>query len=196
MQNNGMPQNTDASHARGAPLQLMRTATSHRIPRDHHFPADDSHAPSLLQAAGVSAATNEPLSDQPRDPSPGLPLANVTTTAARSRYCATTMNNRGRLADQTPLKFLGWGPSTPIMITLVGDTGLIVVRRYGPDALTRQGFLHLPARVRRACTLYGGDRLLLLARPMDQLLLAYTPRAVETMTAAFHSTITATLEFL
>jgi hypothetical protein len=136
--------------------------------------------PSLLRAAGIAPA--------PRDLRPLPLIALFEADVDRSRYLATTtIDDRGRLADRTPLKVLGWEPGRSLTIATLPEPGIVVVRGDGPNAVTRQGHLRLPAEVRRGCRLAGGDRLLVAAHPDHDVLVAYNVFAVEAMLLAYHA---------
>jgi hypothetical protein len=83
-------------------------------------------------------------------------------------HCVVTpIDARGRLADSSPARILGWAPGHPISITVIPQDGgqIIDVRPGGPNAITRQGHLRIPAYVRRLCRITTGDRLLVAATP-------------------------------
>ncbi len=67
--------------------------------------------------------------------------------------------------------------------------GVVMVssRANGTEAIARQGHVRLPARVRHACRLGCGDRLLMAAYPDRDLLLIYTMAALDMMVLA-HAT--------
>lgn len=104
-------------------------------------------------------------------------------------FVVTTIDGRGRLADRSPLRVLGWTPHCTITITTVGRAVIVVTRSAGPDAITRQGHLRLPARVRHACRLDTGARLLVAASPDGDLLAAYPAPSVEASLLAYHKTL-------
>ncbi|MBN1174456.1 MAG: hypothetical protein JXA67_19975 [Micromonosporaceae bacterium] len=158
---------------------------------DPRHDEDRSRIRGLLQAAGMAPTTGDPdavgeIADR------RLPLATLLDLhpdgGSRS-CCVTTIDDRGRLADRTPLRVLGWEPATPVTIAAIPTAGIILVRHGGPDRLTRQGHLRLPATIRHDHRLTGGERLLILIHPADDLLVAYTPHALDQMTAAYHTQI-------
>jgi bifunctional DNA-binding transcriptional regulator/antitoxin component of YhaV-PrlF toxin-antitoxin module len=51
-------------------------------------------------------------------------------------------------------------------------------------AVTNQGYLGLPAPVRRWCGLLANDRVFLVAEPDDARLVVYSPAALDAMVAA------------
>jgi hypothetical protein len=122
------------------------------------------------------------------------PLPLVQLIAARSMQesflAATSVDDRGRLADRTALKELGWRPGTPVAISMIPAAGVLVVRRNGPDVITSQGHLRLPAPIRHGLRLRANDRLLLLALVHDDVLVAYLASALEDMVSAYHAGIT------
>jgi hypothetical protein len=104
-------------------------------------------------------------------------------------FVVTTIDSRGRLADRSPLRVLGWSPDCTINITTVGRAVIVATRSAGPDAVTRQGHLRLPAPVRHACRLDTGARLLVAASPDRDLLAAYPASSVEASLLAYHKTL-------
>lgn len=118
---------------------------------------------------------------QRRQPTPslarGLPLAGLSMPdhASTTYYAITAMEVRGRLADQSPVHILHWQPG--LRVDIAPMPGLMVIRPTvdGSDAIARQGHVRLPARIRHACHLDDGDRLLMAA------LLIYTMTALDAM---------------
>jgi hypothetical protein len=165
------------------------------------IPAGNGHGQpiirSLLQAAGMAPIADESLAEE----SPfgisvrGLPLIELRDgNAEGARYCvATTVDYRGRFADRTPLKIMGWEPATSITISMIPNAGIILVRRGGADAVTRQGHLRLPPNIRHGCRIRTGDRVLVVAHLDDGVLVGYTPFAMDAMASAYHASI-ATLD--
>jgi hypothetical protein len=88
----------------------------------------------------------------------GLPLAPLLPPMpAPSLYCALTpIDDRGRLADRSPIRALGWPPGQAITISVVQETVIVVSQPTGAESITRQGHLLLPARVRHICRLNAG----------------------------------------
>lgn len=122
----------------------------------------------------------------------GLPLGRVAVSATRDEsvhYVTTTVDNRGRLSDRSPLRVLGWGPHHPVALSVL--PGLIVVDtpRSGRDAVTRQGHLRLPAYVRHRCRIHAGDRVLVLACPEHDTLIIYTLHVLDQMVLAYHTAL-------
>lgn len=144
---------------------------------------------SLLAAAGLAPARDaESVWGNAARP---LPLVGLLDRVAdRSRYVtATVMDDRGRLADRTALKSLGWQPRQPISISTLPSAGILVVRRGGQDSVTPHGHLRLPADIRHGCRLAAGDRLLVIAHPDHDLLVAYNVFAVSAMLTAYHAIV-------
>ena len=151
------------------------------------LPSGQPRAVGLMAAAGmITSSDPQPARDR-TSASSGLPLVQVREARGpRSRPYATTMDGRGRLADRTPIRILGWQPGSPLSIS-VSPAGVLLVRHGGPEALTSRGFLHLRADIRHACRLRTGDRVLLVARPVERMLLIYTPHAVDLMSSAYRA---------
>lgn len=79
-----------------------------------------------------------------------------------SLYCVVTpIDDRGRLADRSPIHAVGWSPGQPVTISVTHQT-IVIVRPGGPELITRQGHLRLPARIRHMCRMTAGDRVLVV----------------------------------
>jgi hypothetical protein len=157
-------------------------------------PRQQSPVRSLLQAAGIAPIGDEVQHDDDLYGGlHGLPLIQLLDRRSFGpHYCAaTTMNDRGRLADRTLLKAMSWSASTAITISAVEDAGIIVVTRGGMQRINRHGHLQLPAAVRHGCRILGGERLLAVARPHHHVIVIYTPYALDAMATAYHDALTA-----
>jgi hypothetical protein len=91
------------------------------------------------------------------------------------------MDRRGRLADRSPIRAVGWPPGQPITISASQDPYLVIVRPGGPDKITRDGHLRLPARIRHTCKLSAGDRLLVTVTTTPPMVAVYLMATVETI---------------
>jgi hypothetical protein len=108
---------------------------------------------------------------------------------APSLYCVLTpIDDRGRLADRSPIRAVGWPPGQPIMISVVQETVVVVSQSNGAESITRQGHLRLPARVRHICRLTSGDHLLIAAGPGSGVLVGYTMPLLESILLKHHLT--------
>jgi hypothetical protein len=128
---------------------------------------------------------------QSSSPARGLPLARVVAPGRTPvAYCVVTpIDDRGRFADRSPLQVLQWRSGLPVAMCVLPGAVVIVPHRNGRHAITRQGYLRLPACVRHVCRLEAGDRLLLVACSDRDLLVAYTMAALEAMLLAYHTAI-------
>lgn len=113
----------------------------------------------------------------------GLPLPDLATVrrTTTARYALTTADRQGRLADRSSLKALGWAPGQPISITAAPDFLVIRAATHSRETLTGQGFLQLPAALRRRYHILPGDQLLIAAYPDRDLALICTPAALDQM---------------
>jgi hypothetical protein len=118
----------------------------------------------------------------------GLPLAPLLPPMpVPSLYCTLTpIDDRGRLADRSPIRAVGWSPGQPITISVVQETVVVVSQPNGAESITRQGHLRLPARVRHLCRLTLGDRLLIAAAPGPGVLMGYTMPSLESILLKHH----------
>lgn len=163
---------------------------------DRQDDAGQTHVQGLLHAAGMAATDDTDSAIDVNSTGAGgrgLPLVELLDARSNgSRYCVTTtIDDRGRLADRTPLKVLGWAPGAAVTVSMVHNAGIILVRARGSDAVTRQGHLRLSANVRHGCRIHTGDRLLVVAHTTEDVLVAYTPFALDAMTSAYHATLSA-----
>jgi hypothetical protein len=148
---------------------------------------------SLLEAAGIAPTTDqEQFDDGVYGGLRGLLLIQLLDRrTVGPRYCAATaVTNRGRLADRTLVKTMEWSAATAITIDMLPEAGIIVVTRGGSDSITRDGYLQLPADIRHGCHIRGGERLLAVARPSHNIVVVYTPCALDAMTTAYHDRLT------
>ncbi|WP_143021424.1 hypothetical protein [Prauserella marina] len=136
-------------------------------------------------------STLRPGAPQTRQQTKSLPVAALLESVQSSAlyFVVTTMDARGRLADRSPLRALGWTPGSAITITAVGRAVIAATRSAGPNAITHQGHLRLPAPIRHACRLDTGARLLVAASPVRDLLAVYPGSSVEASLLAYHETL-------
>jgi len=118
----------------------------------------------------------------------GLPLAPLLAPIpAPSLWCALTpIDDRGRLANRSPIRVLGWLPGQPITISVVQETVVVSSGSNGAESITRQGHLRLPAHVRHLCRIIPGDRLLIAAAPGPGVLVGYTTASLESILLKHH----------
>lgn len=135
----------------------------------------------------ITAALCSAETDLPRQVI-GLPLAPLLAPMpAPSLYCAVTpIDDRGRLADRSPIRALGWPPGQPTTISVVQETVVVSSGPHGTASITRQGHLRLPAHVRHLCRITPGDRLLIAAAPGPGILAGYTTPSLESILLNHH----------
>ena len=152
-------------------------------PRENRSRADGVSIADQIAAVLFSAETEAHLQVT------GLPLAPLPPPMpAPSLYCVLTpIDDRGRLADRSPIRAVGWSPGQPITISVVQETVVVISPQpNGAESLTRQGHLRLPAPVRHICRLAAGDRLLVAAAPGPGVLMAYTMPLLESILFTHH----------
>ena len=149
----------------------------------------NSHLSQQLRSVGDHLASTLTTDRAVSRPSArGLPVAQLLTQVHDGSlyYVVTAIDSRGRLADRSPLRILGWLPESSISINVVQGVVIVVTRSRGPGIITRQGHVRLPASVRHSCRLAPGARLLVAAYPDHDLLAVYTTSALEAMLLAYH----------
>jgi hypothetical protein len=70
------------------------------------------------------------------DAPPRLP---VPTPPPSLHYTVTPVDARGRLADRSPIRALGWLPGQPITITVLQRAVVVTAQAGAADAITGQG---------------------------------------------------------
>lgn len=120
----------------------------------------------------------------------GLPLPplSVPTPLPSLYYTVTPIDARGRLADRSPIRALGWRPGQPVTITVTEQVVVVTAQAGGAESITRQGHLRLSARIRHACRLNAGDRVLVAAAPTPGVLAVYTMALLESILREHHAT--------
>lgn len=125
----------------------------------------------LAQARTSSSGT-------PQRQSLPLPDLAAAPDAASVVYRIAAVDERGRIAERSVVRALGWCPGQRLQVGLF-STATLVLR---PDpaglfALARRGHIPLPIAARRWCHLQAADRGLLAATPEHDLLVLYTTSA-------------------
>ncbi|WP_344616874.1 hypothetical protein [Dactylosporangium salmoneum] len=87
---------------------------------------------------------------------------------------ATTVDARGRLADGSPARVLGWSPGQLLTIVVTAGVVQLATAQDSALALTKQGYLRLPSEIRHAIGLVQGDRVLAVARPALDTVMIYS----------------------
>lgn len=126
-------------------------------------------------------------SDNTPDPLPmGSLLALPRDNSLIHRIAA--IDSRGRISDQTIIQALEWAPKTTISIE-ISSSKVAVVRpnRSGVHALSKQGYLLLPAPMRRRMGLRARDRVFLVAAVHHKVLVLHNLSALDEMVLAYHS---------
>jgi hypothetical protein len=93
---------------------------------------------------------------------PGLPVPRLSAPRPDTVACyaLTKIDDRGRLADRSLIRALGWGPGHRVQLAVAEGAVLAVSSAEGRDAINGQGHLRLPAAVRRSCDLEPGDQVM------------------------------------
>ena len=114
-----------------------------------------------------------------------------TIREAGTLYGFASVDGRGRVSDKAMPRALDWIPGTRLDIR--ATLGLLVVRACleGVFTITGQGYLALPASVRRWCDLAAGERVFLAGVPSEGQLLVYPPAALDALISTSRSQLPA-----
>ncbi|WP_143234473.1 AbrB/MazE/SpoVT family DNA-binding domain-containing protein [Paractinoplanes atraurantiacus] len=105
-------------------------------------------------------------------------------------YALTACDRQGRLADRSAINALGWEPHQRVAIEVGAQRILVQPDDSARQALTREGFLRLPAAVRHRYGMRAGDRLLLAAVPdQNALLICFAAILDDLLAQAFGSLV-------
>ncbi len=95
------------------------------------------------------------------------------------------LDDRGRVAERSMVRALGWQPGQRLAIRAGTQVITITADPAGVFTLARRGHIPLPVAARRWCFLAPGDRVLLAAAPQQAVLRLYTMAALEAMISGF-----------
>ncbi|KZM69831.1 hypothetical protein [Nocardia terpenica] len=121
---------------------------------------------------------------------PGLRPEPVPEAHIGEIYCATTtVDMRGRIGDRSVINLLSWHPGHKVSFQVEGH--IAVVRRTVDRgwSITKSGYLHLPAAIRREWDVGPSDRVLLAATSKQDALVIYSMAAVSAALWAYRSTV-------
>ncbi|MGI5243053.1 AbrB/MazE/SpoVT family DNA-binding domain-containing protein [Dactylosporangium sp. CA-139066] len=137
-------------------------------------------APLILSSAG-----SEPQRPLARPP---LPLATLPEGRRRSwQYAVSTIDNRGRVAETSVVRALGWAAGTRLHVREQGRLIVAVLDEQGVFQISQTGHLLIPVAVRRWADLRPGDRVLLAGDPDRKLIVVHPPEAIDAMVEQLHA---------
>jgi hypothetical protein len=111
-------------------------------------------------------------------PMPSLPRRHRDVSAY---YTLTTVGHNGRLADRSLIRKLDWTPGRRLALNASGDGTTADSTPTGDQAITRQGFLMLPAAVRHRCDIRYRDRVFVAAYTINKRLVIWPLSALDDM---------------
>jgi hypothetical protein len=133
--------------------------------------------------AGQLAKALDSADMDQRSPVAGLPLGTLfAPLPASSLYCAVTpIDDRGRLADRSPIRAMKWQPGQRLTLSVTQGMAMAAPQPNGAECITSHGYLRLPARIRHVCRIAPGDRLLIAAMPESRSVVVYTMPLLESL---------------
>ncbi|UGT61854.1 hypothetical protein [Nocardia asteroides] len=124
----------------------------------------------------LRAGARESAAVEARTPAFALASAMPSSPLDRALWAVTSLDSRGRLGNRALVRALGWTPREPI--TMVVRERLLVIRgaRRARLSIRHDGFIRIPAGLRRACGLHARHQVLLAADPGTDTLVVYPAR--------------------
>lgn len=125
-----------------------------------------------------------PANSEQRQPTvepSGLPMAAVEPPQPHAPMWmgVSTLDRDGRLALAGAIRYLGWHQHSQVTVAAEPSADRIRFTRGGNRTISAAGYLRLPAAIRLACHLAAGERLLIVALPARDVILALTGYTVE-----------------
>ena len=102
-------------------------------------------------------------------------------------YAMTAVDHSGRIADRTIIRAMSW--HAEIRLAMYETNGLIIVQpdNRGSHAVSSRGYLPIPSAIRQWCSLAAGERVLLVADPVAQVVVLHPPKALDRAISAAHA---------
>ncbi|MFC3965630.1 3-deoxy-7-phosphoheptulonate synthase [Nocardia jiangsuensis] len=184
----------DGRHDRRLPVPGSRTdggavpcLPSHDRSRDHlpvtgrgGLSQSGSHSPAAPDSSALTGLFHSAHRDRGRARPfvPELPSQPFGTPIDHVRFILSAVGREGRLGGRAVFRVLSWRPGTRLEVSV--KRRLLVIGRVsnGRWSIRPDGYLHLPAGVRRSAGIRPRDQVLLAADPARELLVIYPPRDV------------------
>lgn len=136
------------------------------------------------RVAGIGAA---PMLGSGLGPVPRgipLPILRVPVASSEAFFASTRIDGRGRLADRSAVREVGWPPGTPVVFTIDDGALVVVSSERGRCPITRQGHLRVPAPVRHRWRVLPGELfLMVVATERDGLVVYPAARVAAALSA-------------
>lgn len=99
-------------------------------------------------------------------------------------YGLASVDASGRVGDRTVVRALGWACGTTVRITADAERLVVVPAPDGAHRIGAQGFVRLPARLRRRYGIEAADRVLLVGKPATGVLVVYPLASLDALLSA------------
>ncbi|GAA4252590.1 hypothetical protein GCM10022255_050000 [Dactylosporangium darangshiense] len=116
-----------------------------------------------------------------------MPAVPVLGRADVGYWSITTLDGSGRLADRSPVRVLGWTAGQRLSASIHAAVGCVSPADNGRLAVAAHGHVRLPAAMRHTLGLACGDRVLVVGRLEQNVLIVYPLRIVASLLAAFEA---------
>lgn len=111
-----------------------------------------------------------------------VPIVGQGTSECELYIATTTVDDRGRMSNRSPIRFLGWRPCQRIRLNLIAGVNVLLVADPADDGRTTlesRGYLRLPSEIRWCAQIVAGDRLLAIADRRCSQLIVYPPTVLQ-----------------
>jgi hypothetical protein len=102
-------------------------------------------------------------------------------------YDVVAVDDRGRVAARQLLRHVACPPGAAVSIRERGGLLVVTADPAGTSAVTSQGYLRIPASIRRRHGLTAASRVLVVADPETRRLIVHPPTSVDAMVAVCHA---------
>jgi hypothetical protein len=149
-----------------------------------------SHDAGREQVIGALLPPARPSADLERAAVPALPHHSPAGVAAvdGGALDVARLDRSGRVSARRLLRLLGWRPGHRISIRATSRFILLTSSVGGELAAGQRGELPLPSAARHWCGLRDGEAAVLLAVPLEQILVVYPQSLVAGLLSALHAT--------
>ncbi|MEY8042611.1 AbrB/MazE/SpoVT family DNA-binding domain-containing protein [Saccharopolyspora cebuensis] len=138
------------------------------------------------QVVGAVVPRRRPVIAERAVPLPVAELGSVLREAELA-YRIASVDGRGRVSDRVTVERLGWMPGVRLTIDAGKNCSVIVnPHAQGAQMVTSQGYIRIPARIRKQIGIDSGGRVLIVAAVERDFLMVHPLVVLDEMLVRFH----------